>query len=467
MSLSAICAADLHQNEIFDGLSERQLEWLVEHGTCIELETGGSLWTEGEPAEAMFIVLQGMLQMYFDIAGQTLQIDSSWRSGVTGMLPFSRMTEYSGKNRATEPTRVLRIGREHFSEMLVQIPELGYRLVAILSDRVRDSTRVAEQREKMMALGKLAAGLSHELNNPAAAVKRAADELSQRLQASNALVARLAEHRLEPEQMQSVAALRELGRPGATEGKLSPLERSDREDELGDWLDEQGVEDAWMLAEAFVDAGVELSAIQDRCSCLPQSAVADAVAWIGSGVAARQLLSQVTEASGRISELVASVKNYSHMDQNPDKSPADIHQGIDSTLTMLGHKMKGKDVELQREYASEMPLLSLQVSEINQVWTNLIDNAVDAMDAGGKLEIRTEHDGCSAFVRVIDNGGGISEEHRARIFDPFYTTKAVGEGTGLGLDIVQRIVVQHEGEINVESEPGRTEFTVRLPLASD
>ncbi len=464
MSLSAVCAEDLRHNEIFEGLSDCQLEWLIEHATCLELEKGGSVWTAGKPADAMFVVLQGRLQMYFDIAGQTLNIDSSWRNGVLGMLPFSRMTEFTGKTVATEPTRVLRIASRDFPDMLQQIPELGYRLVGILSDRIREGTRIAEQREKMMALGKLAAGLSHELNNPAAAVQRAADELSQRLQTSNALVARLAEHRLEPEQVRSIASLREMGQPGATDGQLSTLERSDREDELGDWLDEQGVEDAWMLAEAFIDAGIELTAVRDSCGCLPEAAVADALAWIGSGLAARQLLSQVSAASARISELVSSVKSYSHMDQNPDKAPADIHQGLDSTLTMMGHKLKNKEVQLQREYAQEMPAVSVQVSEINQVWTNLIDNAVDAMAPGGRLEIRTEHDGCSAFVRVIDNGSGISEEHQARIFDPFYTTKAVGEGTGLGLDIVQRIIVQHDGEITVESEPGRTAFSVRLPV---
>ncbi|MEM7350397.1 MAG: ATP-binding protein, partial [Acidobacteriota bacterium] len=334
-----------------------------------------------------------------------------------------------------------------------------------LSDRVRDATRVADQREKMMALGKLAAGLAHELNNPAAAVQRAADELQQRLHHSNDLVARLAGHRLEPEQMRAITELREAGRPGVGAG-LAALERGDREDELGDWLDDQGIDDAWVLAEAFVDAGLEFDAVRAACRELPERAAPDVLAWIGSGLAARQLMSQVAAASARISSLVTSIKTYSHMDQNPDKQPTDLQEGIESTLTMMQHKLKKKSVRLQRDYADAMPRVPAQVSDLNQVWTNLIDNAIDAVDEGGELVLSTEHDGCSAFVRVTDDGSGIAPDDQARIFDTFFTTKPVGEGTGLGLDIALHIVQQHDGEITLESQPGRTEFTVRLPLES-
>lgn len=466
MSPSSLCTDDLRRNPTFEDLSAAQLEWLVDHAGCLELAKGDFLWEEGTPADAMFVVLDGALRMFFDIAGQTRAYDASLRNGVIGLLPYSRMTEYRGKAFAAVPTRVLRIHREQFPAMLHEIPELGYRLVALLSDRVRDSTRVAEQREKMMALGKLAAGLAHELNNPAAAVQRAAAELSDRLAQSNARVAGLAGHGLTPEQMRAVVALRETGSPGAADG-LSALERGDREEELGDWLDEQGIDDAWVLAESFVDASLTLEAAREACGELPPAAVGDALAWIGSGLAARQLLSQVGAASARISELVSSVKTYSHMDQNPDKQLADVHRGLESTLTMLGHKLKRKNVRLRRALDPEVPRIPAQVSELNQVWTNLIDNAVDAMDDGGELEVRTEHDGCSVLVHITDDGGGIAEENSARIFDPFFTTKAVGEGTGLGLDITQRIVVQHEGEITLDSQPGRTTFSVRLPVALD
>ena len=465
MSLMSLCVADLHRNEIFKGLSEPQLDWLVEHATCVELARGDSLWTAGQPADAMFVVLEGALQMFFDVAGQTRRFNVSSPNGVIGQLPYSRMTEFSGKAFAAEPTRALRIAKETFPAMLHEIPELGYRLVALLSDRVRDATRVTEQREKMMALGKLSAGLAHELNNPAAAVQRAADELANRLKTSNALVARLAQHQLCPEHVQAVVALRETSQPGEGAAGLSTLERSDREDELGEWLEDQGIDDSWVLAEAFVDAGLGLSAVRAACHELPESAVSDSVAWIGSGLAARQLLSQVAISAARISDLVSSIKTYSHMDQNPDPEPADVHRGLDSTLTMLGHKLKRKNLRLERQYDLEIASVPAQVSELNQVWTNLIDNAIDAATEGGEVTIRTEQDGCSIFVRVTDDGSGIDEEHQAKLFDPFFTTKAVGEGTGLGLDIAQRIVIQHEGEITFESQPGKTTFSVRLPLA--
>ncbi len=465
MGNAFLCIEDLQENPIFEGLSDHQLGWLVQHAQCVELERGESLWIPDTPADAMFVVLAGALQMYFDIGGQTLKVDASMRNGVIGLLPYSRMTEFKGKTFAAESTQVLRIGKEHFPAMLQNIPELGYRLVALLSDRVRAGTRAADQREKMMALGKLSAGLAHELNNPAAAVQRATDDLQQRLRHSNDLVVRMAEHQLTPEQMRAIVKLRERGSPKDAAG-LSALERGDREDDLGDWLDEQGIDDAWMLAEAFVAAGLELDSVRQACVDLPEAAAPDVLAWIGSGLAARQLLSQVATASSRISKLVGSIKSYSHMDQTPDMEPTDLHEGLDSTVTMMTHKLKNKNIDLVRRYDEELPRVPAQVSNLNQVWTNLIDNAIDASEPGGKLQLSTEHDACSAFIRVTDNGGGIAPENQARIFDTFFTTKPVGEGTGLGLDIALHIVQQHDGEITLDSQPGRTEFTVRLPLES-
>ncbi len=463
MHASNLCYDDLAKNQVFEDLEQDQLTWLLQHSTCCELQPGDSLWTEGTPADAMFVVLSGTVQMFFDMAGQTVRVDASARNGVIGMLPYSRMTEFKGKTYATEPTRVLRIAKDDFPDMLGEIPELGYRLVALLSDRVRDNTRVADQRAKMMALGKLSAGLAHELNNPAAAVQRAADQLAKRLQLSNRLISRIALHGLDAELLQSSAALQELGEPGRGD-ELSVLERGDREEQLGEWLDDLGIEDAWGLAEAFVDAGIDLEALQEACRPLPGEATADVLAWVGNGLAVRQLLSQVKAASGHISELVASIKTYSHMDRTPDRAPADIHRGLESTLTLMKHKLTRQDIRLERHFDLTLPKVPMQVSDLNQVWTNLVDNAIDAMETGGRLQLRTEHDAISAYVRVIDDGGGIDPELKEQIFDPFFTTKGVGQGTGLGLDIARHIVQQHEGDLSVESEPGRTEFVVRLPL---
>lgn len=462
---TGLCLADLESSDIFKDLAPGQLNWLLAHSTCLELEEGDSIWTAGEPADAMFVVLSGNIQMFFDMAGQTLRVDASSRNGVAGMLPYSRMTEFQGKTYASEPSRVLRIAKDDFPAMLQEIPELGYRLVALLSDRVRDSTRVADQRAKMMALGKLSAGLAHELNNPAAAVQRTADELTQRLQHSNQLIGRIAAHGLDAKLLQAAVSLRAQGQIGHGT-KLSVLERGDREEEIGDWLEDQGIDDAWVLAEAFVDADISLEKLETAYDTLPAEAADDVLAWVGSGLAARQLLSQVRAASSHISELVASIKTYSHMDQTPDKAPADLHEGLESTLTLLKHKIKKRDIQLERHYDNSIPDVPMQVSDLNQVWTNLVDNAIDAMPESGRLQITTEHDAISAFVRVVDNGSGIAPEIQEQIFDPFFTTKGVGEGSGLGLDISLHIVQQHDGDITVESQPGRTEFIVRLPLES-
>ncbi len=460
-ALGAPCIDDLRRVEIFGDLEEEQLQWLLDRATCLDLATGESLWAQGQPANAMFVLLRGKVQLIFDVMGQSLRATSERWGGVVGVLPYSRMTEYAAPCVAIEPCRVLRIGKEHFIEMLSTIPELGYRLVALMSDRVREGTRVQEQREKMMALGKLSAGLAHELNNPSAAIGRAAADLSARLRESNRRVLAIAGHGLSLEQMQAVISLRDLG--SGNGGTLSTLERGRREDELADWLDELEIEDGWVLAEALVEAGLDLERLQSACEGLPSAAMGDVLAWIESGLAARQLLDQVGTAAERITELVHAVKAYSHMDQSPDQQVVDVHQGIDQTLTILGHKLRAKNLTVERRFGSDVPEVPLYPSEINQVWTNLLDNAIDAVESGGLLAVETSADLCSVFVTVVDNGPGISEDDQKRIFEPFFTTKPVGEGTGLGLDIVHRIVLQHQGEVDLASEPGRTAFTVRLP----
>lgn len=459
--LGTLCTEDLRLVEIFVDLEEKQLQWVLERATCFELSTGDALWAQGQPADAMFVMLRGKVQLIFDVMGQSLRATSDRWGGVVGVLPYSRMTEYASPCVAIEPCRVLRIGKEHFIEMLSTIPELGYRLVALMSDRVREGTRVQEQREKMMALGTLSAGLAHELNNPSAAIGRAAADLSARLAESNRRVQAIAGHGLSLDQMTAVISLRDRRKGDCR--NLSTLERGQREDELADWLEEIEIEDGWVLAEALVEAGLDLESLQEVCEGLPSEALGDALAWIESGLAARQLLDQVGMAAERIAELVYAVKAYSHMDQSPDQQVVDLHLGIDQTLTILGHKLKAKNIVIDRRFGLDVPEVPLYPSEINQVWTNLLDNAIDAVEAGGMVAIETSADLCSVFVAVVDNGPGISEEDQHRIFEPFFTTKPVGEGTGLGLDIVHRIVLQHQGEVALTSEPGRTAFTVRLP----
>ena len=459
--LDNACIADLQNIPIFADLEERQLLWLLDHCSCLELQTGEILWEKGQAADQMYVVLSGVVQIFIEVAGQTVTGTSERWGHVMGVLPYSRMVEFPGRAVATEPSKVLGIAKEHFPAMLKTIPELGYHLVTLMTDRVRSATQTQGQREKIMALGKLSAGLSHELNNPAAAVGRAADELIQRLEGSNIRIVRLMKHCLEPSQMEAVVALREVDEDAT---RLSTLERGDREDELGEWLEDLGLEDGFIMAATFVDAGLSADRLQEALGEIPEGALPDALAWIEGGLGARQLLHQVSTASSRITHLVKAVKAYSHMDQNPNKQPVDLHCGIEETLTILRYQIRKKRVNVCARYNDELPQVPVYPSEINQVWTNLLDNAIDAVAEGGEILVETDCDEFSAFVRIHDNGEGIPEDEQIRIFEPFFTTKPVGEGTGLGLDIVQRIVVQHGGEITCESEPGSTIFTVRLPL---
>lgn len=460
----------LRRVPIFDDLSDGELGWILEHAEILELAAGDSLWKKGDPAEAMVVVIEGELRMLAEVLGQTQEVSSERWGGVVGLLPYSRMTEYPGDGRAAEASRVLRIPRACFHPMLGEIPELGYRLVGLMSDRVREGARVEKQREKMMALGKLSAGLAHELNNPAAAMGRAVDELGKRLEADHTLVRCLVEKALTAQDLETLTPLRNrqplAGRSGQDAG-LSPIERGQREDEIGDWLEEHETEDGWVLAEALAEAGITVDDLDRLAGRLPAETIPDAIAWIEAGLATRQLLAELATAAARISELVGAVKSYSHMDQAPDRQPRDLHRGLDQTLTILGHKLRKSGVQLERRYDRTISEVPLFASEINQVWTNLLDNALDAAaksEGEKRVVLETKTDERFVYVCVTDTGPGIAEEISSRIFEPFFTTKEVGEGTGLGLEIVQRIVSLHGGEVTMTSEPGKTAFTVRLPL---
>jgi signal transduction histidine kinase len=335
----------------------------------------------------------------------------------------------------------------------------------MMSDRVREATRNAQQREKMTALGTLAAGLAHELNNPSAAVRRAADTLAARLDALPELTARVVARGVMPHQFASACSLRArtLSRESPV---LSTLQRGHAEDAVAAWLDRHGAAEPWVLAETYVDSGLAVEDLEALTEAVPDEAAADVLAWMEALLSAERMARDITAAAARISDLVGAVKSYSHMDRAQDKQPVDVHVGLDSTLVMLGHKIKRKQAAIERRYA-ELPAIAAYPGELNQVWTNLLDNAIAALAEGGHIgidtELETDH---TVAVRIRDDGHGIPADIQSRIFEPFFTTKPVGEGTGLGLDIVQRIVVQHHGgHVSVESRPGRTVVSVRLPIA--
>lgn len=440
---------------------EADVDWLIEVSEDRSWDDGGLIAHHGQPAELMMFLIEGSIQFFVIEPGRRF-LFSTWFAGdITGLLPFSRMKTYPGEAVASGTVRVAALHKDHFPELIQRMPKLVEKLVARMTDRVRESSRTDSQNERMFALGKLSAGLAHELNNPAAAIKRAVAGLDERIASLPELVARLVRHGLQPEQVADARATLASCR-AEMPGTVTALERSDHEDELGDWLEAHDVAEPYSVAEFLAEEGVTVAALEALSDTVPDYALGDVVLWIERGLGARRLLTEVERASTRISDLVASIKEYSHMDQSAEKQAVDVHAGLDSTLTMLGHAIKEKKVRVELDYDKHLPKVWAHPGELNQVWTNLLDNAIDAVGEGGLIEIATRKEGEIVCVSITDDGPGIPDDLRAKIFDPFFSTKEPGKGTGLGLDIVNRIIRQHEALISVESEPGRTTFEVCL-----
>ena len=455
---------ELRTLDILEGLPDEQLDWLCEHGEKVTIESGEHMFDRGQVADALWIVVEGVIQGFEEIGGQWLLVATTVQGQVTGMLPFSRMTHYPRHTVAAEPSEVLRLDASLFGELLEVSEEVGRRLVAQMSDRVRGDVRLEQQSEKMMALGRLSAGLAHELNNPAAAVRRAAALLSEHRAKLPALVIALVRHQVGEQGLEKLEQLRSLGRQD-DESTATTLERAEREDDLLEWLEDHDVNEPWEVAAALNEANLTLEDLEDVARHVPEAALTDALAWLSGGVSSDRIVEEIKGAAGRISELVASIKTYSHMDRSSEHKPTDVRLGVDNTLKMLGHKVKAKEIRVLREYQDDLPLIPANAGELNQVWTNLLDNAIDAVDQGGELILRAKLKDLWVEVEIVDDGPGIPEEILSHIFEPFFTTKDVGVGTGLGLGIAMRIVETHQGHIEVKSKPGETCMCVRLPVA--
>ena len=457
--------AELRAFAIFEGLPDALLEWLAREGRLITLAKGGRLFEPGDPADTMYVVRSGTNDVERHVGTQFSGTLTLHVGAVSGVLPYSRMRVFQGRGYALDPTRMLGIARAKFPAMLALSEEFGARLVGLMSDRVRDIARHDQQREKLAALGTLAAGIAHELNNPAAAARRAATTLSERLAAMPTLTGRLARHGLTEAQVSVLTDVCGAAADGARAQSVSSLQRSRLEQAMGDWLEANDVPESWLLADTYVEAGVTVDDLTRVSDAVSGDALPDALAWLDAMVASARLARDIGDATTRISGLVSAVKAYSHLDRAQDKQETDLRTGIDSTLVMLGHKVRQRGAVITQQFADDFPNVPVHPGEINQVWTNLLDNALDAIADGGNIRIEGLVEGELACVRVIDDGTGIPPDVQSRIFEPFFTTKAVGQGTGLGLDIVQRIVVQHHaGDIGVRSRPGETVFTVCLPL---
>jgi signal transduction histidine kinase len=452
--------SDLLAVPVFADLPEDQLNWFLSQSQELHLNAGEVYLRQGDPADAMFVVLDGDLEAKGEFGGETVVIATKAGS-VTGVLPFSRMKQFSVTARASTDARVLRFPASRFPDLVQKMPELASRLVGLMSDRIREVTRIEQQRDRLAALGKLSAGLAHELNNPASAATRAACQLRDLLKrvkdAAHELGRRdlTAEQKLEIEKLENALLERSDPPPDA-------LTASSLEDQIDSLLRSHGQNQMWQLAADLARKRVKLEELEGLFEKLGPHAAA-ALVRIAASVQIANLLDEIESSTSRISDLVRAIKEYTYMDQSPVQN-VDVVKSLETTLTILNHKLK-RGVTVQREYQPVPFLVNSFGSELNQVWTNVIDNAVDAMNGKGELRVRTYRDDSCVVVEIGDNGPGIPPDVRAHIFEPFFTTKKVGEGTGLGLDTAQRIVRKHRGNIQVTSKPGDTRFQIWLPLA--
>jgi signal transduction histidine kinase len=462
---------ELKSTFLFEKLSDAQLHSLARLGTEATFPAGETLFREGQPADFLWVLLNGEVELSRHVGGQRIVIGTLTRPGTyAGGVRAFTTSETSGSYRATgstlHPTRLFQLPSRDLGRLLDEwLPMAKHLLDGYVS--TFESIEVAvRERGRLISLGTLAAGLAHELNNPAAAAKSTLADLRAVVGRLVALPGWLANGELTSARFQAIQDLQSdaIAR-STTERTLGAIETGRREEEIGSWLEDHEVANPWDLAPTFVAAGLDLSWLDTATQMLGANGLSDALSWVADTLLATELLDQLDDATSRITQLVSAVKDYSYLDRSAEQE-IDIHDGIEKTLIILGHKLR-PGVEVIRDYDVHLPHVLAQGSELNQVWTNLIDNAIDAMDGHGQLRIRTHREEHTLLVEIIDQGAGIPPELGAHVFDPFFTTKEVGKGTGLGLDIVRRIVVDRcNGEISFESVPGETRFLVRLPLPS-
>ena len=447
--------------ELFTDLASEELRWFVEHVSDLEFEEGTLLAREGEEVVHMNFIVEGELRYQSSQPGWPVFMARAGQA--TGVLPFSRLRRYAGNAYSTTRLRVAQLHRDLFPDLLREIPLLVPRLVAIMSDRIRENTRLVEQREKLAALGKLAAGLAHELNNPASATQRSAYDLRQwtiRLRDSNQA---LADQGFDANQFRCLLEIeRIMLRLRHEAPALGSLERSDRDETLSAWLKGLNVARPWELAPVFVDAGVDIARLADVAACFSPESVEAVFTRLAAALTIEALIDGIGSSADQISDLVNAVKGYSFVDQAPAQE-VDIQSGLEDTVSILAHRLH-RGITVIRDYDESLPRIPAYGSELNQVWTNLIENALDAMNGSGELRIRATQEAGMALVEICDSGRGIPPDVKDRVFDPFFTTKDVGAGRGLGLDTAFRIVQRHRGDMRFTSRPGDTCFQVRLPL---
>ena len=461
MSMTPEQLQQVRSTPLFASLPDDKLSCL-DAGEFIEVPTGTALAIENEVSNLFHVLVEGEVRITRNYERQTVLMRVAKAGTYFGEIMILLGIPWLSTVRATKPSRLFRLDEAGFWRMMTHCHMIAQEVFRAAATRMRNVEGYTQQREKLASLGTMAAGLAHELNNPAAAARRAAAYLGETANKAQAILCRLSRS-LNADDWQHILNA-ELNAAGSLSQAppLDHLARSDREDAIAQWLQDRGVPSAWDLAPTFVTAGLDTAALGELVARFPSAVQSDVLVWFEARLGIRMFVSQVEQSTGRIVELVKAIKSYTYMDQAPLQE-VDIHDGIESTLTMLGYKLR--NVTVEREYDRTLPRITAHGSELNQVWTNLIDNAIDAVNGCGKICVGTSRDVDQIVVEIVDNGTGIPPEIQSRMFEPFFTTKGVGSGTGLGLVISNSIVVnRHDGEIEFESKPGETRFKVRLPI---
>jgi signal transduction histidine kinase len=459
-----ITGADLRVIEILQDLPDDDLNWIAEHCTERTAVTGEIVFTPGTPADFMYFILEGSIEFRRTDREADAPNFIATAGATSGRIPFSRMKTITGRGRALTDTRAALFPATDFSDLLRRIPALEPRLVALLTDRVRETERREHEYERFRLLGRISAGMAHELNNPVAAARQASTELRDRIDAIHRFTIEMVEAGVDASSLHCLNAARHAvaqRKPPV----LDPIERSEREEVMTARLAELGVPEPWVSASTFVGAGMTCDELAADADTIPASARKSVLCWMAAAVAADTLLREVGQSTARVSDLVNAVKAYTQMDRPSAKESVDLRSGIEAALAIFGSRLEEKHITVSRQFA-DLPPVSVYVGELNQVWANLISNSIDAVEVGGHITIMgCRDDAAHVRIDVIDDGCGIPEDLQERVWEPFFTTKEVGQGTGLGLDIVRRIVVRrHDGTISLRSQPGETAFTVILPV---
>ena len=444
------------------------LQWILEHSICFEYEDGTAIRKLVEAQDEMFFLLEGAVNFYMDVNGRQVYYftfaNDTASGGVSGLLPYSRMKTSPGYAYASGRVRALTMHKEHFPELERRSPELIQRLVGYMTERARLFATIQLQHEKVSALGKLSAGIAHELNNPASAISRIASELSKKIRLNYELTEKLLQHGIKAEDIQSINHLVVLKTGRSEKPKLTALQKIEREDALRDWVERYCASLDCDVTDTLLDADFSDEDLEKIRSHTQPGAFAQVLRWLENLLSSQRLVKDLGEASSRISNLVGAIKSHVHMDRTNELQLTNIHNDIDNTLTLLGYKLREKNISVNKSYCTDLAEMPAYVGELNQVWTNLIDNAIYAVNQNGELTIETTCNSKNVRVKVIDNGSGIPKEIMSRIFDPFFT-EGKAEGTGLGLAIVSNIIQEHDGTISCLSKDDWVEFEVTVPSA--